>query len=82
MTHAPTHAQAAYPHAGACAECRAERRCNYCGEKWIVTRPGSINDNHCTNGRCFSCHQTVCTEGGAITLGHAFGTVGRDWRDR
>lgn len=57
-----------FPHEGACASCREERRCNYCGEPF--GRP------FCTNGRCAKCHGAVCTMGGADWLGHGFGKQG------
>lgn len=52
-----------FPHNGGCPACRYENRCNYCGEKL---------KHHCTNGRCGSCHVSVCTS--AVGLrGHGFG---------
>lgn len=57
-----------YPHAGACAECRQRRECNYCGK--------ALDRNRCTNGRCGSCHRDICTSGGVASPGHGFGKQG------
>lgn len=57
----------AHPHEGACPGCFEERRCNVCGAD---TRRDS---GRCTNGRCGSCHQVVCTFGGETSIGHGFG---------
>lgn len=58
---------APYPHEGACPHCRAIRVCNACG-KSIKTDAG-----RCTNGRCTSCHSTVCWNAGPQV--HGFGTI-------
>lgn len=65
------HGDRPYPHPGACAECRADGRCNYCGH--AITRFDS-----CTNGRCGDCHSAVCTPGGLTTPGHGFGRQGAE----
>lgn len=54
-----------FPHPGACEDCRAEHRCNFCGN--VLTNP------HCTNGRCWVCHREECTPGGDTSPGHGFG---------
>lgn len=58
-----------YPHAGGCPDCRAERRCNYCGAF-------APNTRRCTNGRCATCHARECAPSGSTAAGHGFGRQG------
>lgn len=67
----PSHG-GAYPHAGSCAGCYAERLCNVCGAHTTVAL------GRCTNGRCRDCHARVCTSGGATEPGHGFGLLFTD----
>lgn len=54
-----------WPHAGGCAGCRINRRCNVCGAK--------LDSRRCTNGRCSACHGCTCTHGGETSPGHGYG---------
>lgn len=70
-----THADATFPHSGACGACYEASQCNYCGADISVV-PG------CTNGRCRECHRNICTADGATSPGHGFGKAGSDWSRR
>lgn len=65
-----------WPHGVGCEHCRAHRICNECGGPLdgglpmpdvskLERNPKPVANTHCTNGRCYHCHNTVCGSGQA-----------------
>lgn len=44
-------------HLIACEHCRKEKICNFCSGSL-----GSLDSGRCTQGRCNSCHRTICSK--------------------
>lgn len=59
------------PHGVGCPGCRSAGECNECGASYVrptgeTPRGKTVFDvDRCTNGRCMSCHATVCGQGEA-----------------
>jgi hypothetical protein len=80
--------QKPYPHSPGCACCQEMREvfgvrvrvCNVCahpvhrifGERRMNN--GKMTRDRCTNGRCIDCCIDVCTDGGSVDPGHAYGS--------